>query len=47
MELETLMMISIRLRYITPARAAETLATVTELGRMLTTLRKRLAAESR
>ena len=47
MELETLMMISIRLRYVTPERAAETLATVTELGRMLTTLRKKLTAESR
>ena len=47
MELETLIMISARLRYITPEHATETLATVTELGRMLTALRKKLAAEFR
>jgi hypothetical protein len=41
------MMISIRLRYLTLERADETLATVTELGRMLTTLRKKLVAQPR
>jgi four helix bundle protein len=42
METETLLMLTIRLKYITNSQAQPTLDLITEISKMLTTLRLRL-----
>ena len=43
MESETLLMLAIRLKYVAPEQAQHTLNLLTEVSKMLTTLRSRLA----
>ena len=42
METETFLMLAVRLKYITPTQAQPTLELITEISKMLTTLRNRL-----
>ncbi len=46
METETFLMLAIRLNYITESQSRVTLALITEISKMLTTLRSRLLPEN-
>ena len=47
MEVETLIMVALRRKYVSDEKAAPALALVTEISNMLTSLRKRIIAPRR